>query len=116
MKKTILISYYIKLFEQGIYFVPEMLIAAKAMLGAMSMPRAGVDFKFHDLRNCAINNLRLAGNDHFRIKKVSRHKTDIAFHRYNLVTEEEMLGMKWLDLKKDEHRTMDTKAISRCVT
>ena len=38
MKKTILISYYIKLFEEGIYFVPEMLIAAKAMLGAMSMP------------------------------------------------------------------------------
>ena len=42
------------------------------------------------------------------IKKVSGHKTDIAFQRYNLVTEEEMLGMKWLDLKKDEHRTMDT--------
>ena len=47
-------------------------------------------------------------NDHFSIKKVSGHKTDIAFQRYNLVTEEEMLGMKWLDLKKDEHRTMDT--------
>ena len=42
------------------------------------------------------------------IKKVSGHKTDIAFQRYNLVTEEEMLGMKWFDLKKDEHRTMDT--------
>ena len=67
-----------------------------------------VDFRFHDLRHCAINNLRLAGNDHFSIKKVSGHKTDIAFQRYNLVTEEEMLGMKWLDLKKDEHRTMDT--------
>ena len=50
MKKTILISYYIKLFEEGIYFVPEKLIADKAMLGAMSMRRAGVDFKFHDLR------------------------------------------------------------------
>ena len=36
------------------------------------------------------------------------HKTDIAFQRYNLVTEEEILGMKWLDLKKDEQRTMDT--------
>jgi len=67
-----------------------------------------VDFNLHDLRHCAINNLRLAGNDHFSIKKVSGHKTDIAFQRYNLVTEEEMLGMKWLDLKKDEHRTMDT--------
>ena len=67
-----------------------------------------VDFRFHDLRHCAINNLRLAGNDHYSIKKVSGHKTDIAFQRYNLVTEEEILSMKWLDLKKDEQRTMDT--------
>ena len=67
-----------------------------------------VDFRFHDLRHCAINNLRLAGNDHYSIKKVSGHKTDIAFQRYNLVTEEEILGMKWLDLKKDEQSTMDT--------
>ena len=51
---------------------------------------------------------QIAGNDHFKIKKASGHKTDIAFQRYNLVTEEEMLGMKWLDLNKDEHRTMDT--------
>ena len=75
-----------------------------------------VDFRFHDLRHCAINNLRLAGNDHFSIKKVSGHKTDIAFQRYNLVTEEEMLGMKWLESTKDEQRTidtyMDTKAVS----
>jgi len=70
---------------------------------------AGIlDFTFHDLRHCAINNLRLAGNDHYSIKKVSGHKTDIAFQRYNLVTEEEILGMKWLDLKKDDQRTMDT--------
>jgi len=67
-----------------------------------------IDFTFHDLRHCAINNLRLAGNDQFKIKKASGHKTDSAFQRYNLVTEEEMLGMKWLDLKKDEQRTMDT--------
>ena len=75
-----------------------------------------VDFRFHDLRHCAINNLRLAGNDPFSIKKVSGHKTDIAFQRYNLVTEEEMLGMKWLESTKDEQRTidtyMDTKAVS----
>ena len=32
-----------------------------------------------------------------------------SIQRYNLVTEEEMLGMKWLDLKKDEHRMMDTE-------
>ena len=58
------------------------------------------DFTFHDLRHCAINNLRLAGNDHFAIKKISGHKTDSAFQRYNLVTEEEMKGMKWLEEKR----------------
>ncbi len=67
-----------------------------------------VDFNFHDLRHCAINNLRLAGNDHFTIKEASGHKTDIAFQRYNLVTEEEMKGMKWLDLKQGTSGTMDT--------
>ena len=41
-------------------------------------------------------------------ERTSGHKTDIAFQRYNLVTEEEMLGMKWLDLKRAEHRPMDT--------
>ena len=46
-----------------------------------------------------INNLRLEGNDHFNIKEVSGHKTDISFQRYNLVTEEEMMAIKWLDLK-----------------
>ena len=61
------------------------------------------DFTFHDLRYCAIKILRLAGNDHFKIKKTSGHKTDIAFHKYNLVAEEEMVGMKWLDLKNDKH-------------
>ena len=45
---------------------------------------------------------------HYNIKKVSGHKTDIAFQRYNLVTEEEILGMRWLDIKKDDQRTMDT--------
>ena len=38
-----------------------------------------VDFNFHDLRHCAINNLRLAGNDHYKIKQASGHKTDSAF-------------------------------------
>ena len=30
-----------------------------------------VDFNFHDLRHCAINNMRLAGHDHFVIKQAS---------------------------------------------
>ena len=66
------------------------------------------NFTFHDLRHCAINNLRLAGNDHFAIKKISGHKTDSAFQRYNLVTEEEMKGMKWLEEKGDNFGMMDT--------
>jgi len=56
----------------------------------------------------SINNLLLAGNDHFTNKEASGHKTDIAFQRYNLVTEEEMKGMKWLDLKQGTYGTMDT--------
>ena len=67
-----------------------------------------VDFNFQDLRHCAINNLRLAGNDHFTIKEASGHKTEIAFQRYNLVTEEEMKGMQLLDLKQGISGTMDT--------
>ena len=55
-----------------------------------------------------INNLRLAGNDHFTIKEASGHKTDISFQRYNLVTEKEMKAMKWLDLKQGTFGTMDT--------
>ena len=46
-----------------------------------------VIFTFHDLRHCAINNLRLAGNDHFVIKQASGHKTDSDLQRYNLVKE-----------------------------
>ena len=67
-----------------------------------------VDFTFHDLRRCAINNLRLAGNDQFMIKKASGHKTDSAFQRYNFVSEEEMKGIKWLDEKSENSGTMDT--------
>ena len=66
------------------------------------------DFNFHDLRHCAINNLRLAGNDHFLIKQASGHKTDVAFGRYNLVTEDEMKGMKWYTEKAGEIGSIDT--------
>ena len=66
------------------------------------------DFTFHDLRHCAINKLRLSGNDHYLIKQISRHKTDIAFQRYNLVTEEEIHRIKWLDKKEEKSGTMDT--------
>ena len=48
--------------------------------------------------------MRLAGNDHFVIKQASGAKTDSAFQRYNLVTEEEMKSIKWLDEKGGEIR------------
>ncbi|MDP7615240.1 MAG: tyrosine-type recombinase/integrase [SAR324 cluster bacterium] len=70
---------------------------------ALNMAGLG-EFTFHDLRHSAINNLRLAGNDHFVIKQASGHKTDSAFQRYNLVTEEEMKGMKWLSQKEEKNR------------
>jgi integrase len=58
--------------------------------------RAGlIDFVFHDLRHCALNNLRLAGNDYFKIMAVSGHRTMSCFRRYNLVTEQELAGIKW---------------------
>ena len=70
---------------------------------------AGIaDFNFHDLRHCVINNMRLAGNDHFVIKQASGAKTDSAFQRYNLVTEQEMKSIKWLDEKSVKSGMIDT--------
>ena len=43
--------------------------------------------------------MRLAGNDHFFIKQASGAKTDSFSQRYNLVTEEEMKSIKWLDVQ-----------------
>ena len=54
------------------------------------------------------SNLRLAGNDRYKIKQASGHKTDSAFQRYNLVTEEEMKGVKWLEEKAKDSGMMDT--------
>ena len=42
------------------------------------------------------------------MRKYPRHKTDSAFQRYNLVTEEEMKGMKWLEENGDNFGMMDT--------
>ena len=53
------------------------------------------DFTFQDLRHCAINNLRISGNDHLTIMAISGQKTTSVFQRYNVVTEEELQGVKW---------------------
>jgi len=65
------------------------------------------NFIFHDLRHCALNNLRKAGNDFFQIMAMSGHKTISVFKRYNLVTEEELAGIKWPEEGRIA-RTMDT--------
>jgi integrase len=61
-----------------------------------ALKNAGIkDFVFHDLRHCALNNLRRAGNDFFQIMALSGHRTMSVFKRYNLVTEEELTKIKW---------------------
>ena len=70
--------------------------------------RAGIEnFTFHDLRHCALNNLRKAGNDFFQVMALSGHKTMACFKRYNLVTEEELATIKWPEEGRIT-RTMDT--------
>ena len=66
------------------------------------------DFNNHDLRHYDIDNMRVAGNDHFVIKEGSGAKTDSTFQRYNLVTKQVMKGIKWLDLKSEKSRTKDS--------
>ena len=53
------------------------------------------DLTFHDLRRCAILNLRLAENDHFTIMTISGHRTTSVFRGYNVVSDEELQDVKW---------------------
>ncbi len=64
------------------------------------------DFTYHDLRHCAVNNLRLAGNDYYRIIPFPGKRPRQFSNATTLVTEEELQDMKW-EAKKG---TMDTKA------
>ncbi len=73
-----------------------------------ALKNAGIkDFVFHDLRHCALNNLRRSGNDFFQIMALSGHKTMSVFKRYNLVTEDELAQIKWPEEGKITG-TMDT--------
>ena len=59
---------------------------------------------FHDFRYVAKSNLRNAGNiPTVIIMKVSGHKTMSMFIRYNLVDEEDLKGMKWIDSESESN-------------
>jgi integrase len=53
------------------------------------------DFHFHDLRHCAITNLRRAGNDVWTIMTAAGHKSIQSFMVYNEVTDDELMALKW---------------------
>lgn len=52
----------------------------------LAMRKAGIsDFRFHDLRHCAITNLRKAGVSDSVIMSISGHKTHAVFRKYDRV-------------------------------
>jgi integrase len=64
--------------------------------------RAGLEnFTFHDLRHCAINNMRLEGVDHLTIMAISGHKDVAMFKRYNNVSEAELSSLSYLNQESD---------------
>jgi len=58
---------------------------------------------FHDFWHVEKSNLRNAGNIPIVIMKVSGHKTKSMFIRYNLVDEEDLKGMKWIESKSESN-------------
>ena len=70
---------------------------------------------FHDFRHVAKSNLRNAGNSPtVIIMKASGHKTMSMFIRYNLVDEEDLKGMKWID-SESESNNEDIGAKIKCL-
>jgi len=57
----------------------------------------------HEFRHVAISNLRNAGNIPTVIMKDSGHKTMSVFIKYNLVDEEDLKGMKWIESKSESN-------------
>jgi integrase len=50
------------------------------------------DFHFHDLRHCAITNMRKAGVPDTVIMSISGHKTNAVFRRYDKIDRTDRLG------------------------
>ena len=83
------------------------------LFGVLGDPKLD-DFVFHDFRHVAISNLRKAGNSPTVIMKASGHKTMSMFIRYNLVDEEDLKGMKWID-SESESNNEDIGAKIKCL-
>jgi integrase len=68
---------------------------------------AGIkDFRFHDLRHCAVTNLRKAGVSDSVIMSISGHRTYAMFRRYNRIDREDRLeALNRLARSKDKNRT-----------
>lgn len=68
---------------------------------------AGIkDFRFHDLRHCAVTNLRKAGVSDSVIMSISGHRTYAMFRRYNRIDREDRLeALNQLARFKDRNRT-----------
>jgi integrase len=68
---------------------------------------AGIkDFRFHDLRHCAVTNLRKAGVSDSVVMSISGHKTYAMFRRYNRIDREDRLeALNRLARSKDRNRT-----------
>ncbi len=54
---------------------------------------AGIkNFRFHDLRHCAVTNLRKAGVNDSVIMSISGHKTYAMFKRYNRIDRQDRVN------------------------
>ncbi|HTC22479.1 MAG TPA: site-specific integrase [bacterium] len=71
------------------------------------------DFRFHDLRHCAVTNLRKAGVSDSVIMSISGHKTHAVFSKYDRVDREDRLAA--IQRAKELNDTNMTKAEKRKV-
>jgi len=72
--------------------------------------RAGIqNFRFHDLRHCAVTNLRKAGVPQNVIMSISGHKTDAMLRRYDKVDREDRLDA--LERVRKEYERMPSEAL-----
>lgn len=78
---------------------------------ASACRKAGIKgLHFHDLRRCAITNMRKAGVPESVIMSISGHKTQAVFRRYNRIDREDRRQAleKVRDWSKDTHKTVNS--------